>query len=52
MKHDFLISAIAVANNAGCIYTNDRDIHKFCSDFIDVNHIPDISKQSEIKFDG
>jgi predicted nucleic acid-binding protein len=50
MKHDFLISAIAVANNAGYIYTNDSDIHKFCSAFIDVRHIPDISQQSEIEF--
>lgn len=50
MKYDFLISAISIVNNAKCIYSNDSDIRKFASNYIDVREIPNINKQIGFDF--
>ena len=45
-----MISAIALANKAECIYSHDIHIKKFATLFIDVKEIPIIGVQGVIDF--
>lgn len=40
MKFDYMIAAIAIVNEAECIYTEDEGLKKFCNGHIDVRPIP------------
>ena len=49
MKFDYMIAAIAIVNDAECIYSEDEGLKKFCEGYIDVRQIPpDIPEQGEI----
>lgn len=48
VKIDYMIAAIAVSRNAETIYSNDSDITKFASPFIEVKSIPDIPVQTKL----
>lgn len=45
MKIDFLVVAIAVANKADVIYSEDPHIKKFAAGFVDVEDVPVINYQ-------
>ena len=42
MKFDFLLSAIAIANKAEAIYSEDQDVHTFARPYIEVRKLPNI----------
>lgn len=49
MKFDYMIAAIAIVNEAGCIYSEDEGLKKFCNGHIDVRPIPpDIPTQRKL----
>jgi predicted nucleic acid-binding protein len=49
MKADFMITAIALARKADCIYSEDHGLKKFAQDFIDVKSLPTVEKQMSIE---
>jgi predicted nucleic acid-binding protein len=49
MKADFMITAIAVAGGASCIYSEDPGLKKFAQDYIDVKSLPPVQKQMSIE---
>jgi len=40
MKFDYMIAAIAIVNEAECIYSEDEGLNTFCEGHIDVRSIP------------
>jgi len=40
LKFDYMIAAIAIENEAECIYSEDEGLKKFCEGHIDVRPIP------------
>lgn len=49
MKFDYMIAVIAIVNEAGCIYSEDEGLKKFCNGHIDVRPIPpDIPTQRKL----
>lgn len=49
MKFDYMIAAIAIVNEADCIYSEDEGLKKFCEGHIDVRPIPtDIPTQGKL----
>lgn len=49
MKFDYMIAAIAIVNEAECIYSEDIGMKKFCEGHIDVQPIPpDIPQQGNL----
>ena len=48
VKVDYMIAAIAVSRHAETIYSNDSDIAKFASSFIEVKTIPDVPVQVQL----
>lgn len=51
IKADCMIIAIAVANQASCIYTHDGSLRKLAKDFIDTRDLPEIPAQNMSLFD-
>lgn len=49
MKADYMITAIAIARGAKCIYSEDVGLKKFAQDYIDVKPLPSIEKQMSIE---
>ncbi len=49
MKADFMITAIALARKADCIYSEDQGLKRFAQDFIDVKSLPTVEKQMSIE---
>lgn len=52
LKFDYMIAAIAIVNEAECIYSEDLGLRKFCEGHITVRPIPDIPEQGDLLFDG
>jgi len=48
MKFDYMIAAIAIVNEAECIYSEDEGLRKFCKGHIDVRGIPDLPEQTSL----
>ncbi len=49
MKFDYMIAAIAIVNEAECIYSEDDGLKTFCDGHIDVRPIPpDIPEQGSL----
>lgn len=49
MKFDFMIAAIAIVNEAECIYSEDEGLKTFCDGHINVLPIPpDIPEQGSL----
>lgn len=51
MKFDYMIAAIAIVNEAECIYSEDEGLRKFCEGHITVRSIPDIPEQGDLLFE-
>ena len=49
MKADYMITAIAIARGAKCIYSKDVGLKKFAQDYIDVKPLPNVEKQMSIE---
>jgi predicted nucleic acid-binding protein len=49
MKADYMITAIAIARGAKCIYSEDAGLKKFAQDYIDVRPLPNIERQMSIE---
>ncbi|WP_428235197.1 hypothetical protein [Gracilimonas sp.] len=48
LKFDYMIAAIAIVNEAECIYSEDDGLRKFCDGHITVRSIPDIPEQGDL----
>lgn len=48
LKFDYMIAAIAIVNEAECIYSEDEGMRKFCEGHITVRSIPDIPEQGKL----
>jgi len=48
LKFDYMIAAIAITNEAECIYSEDEGLRKFCDGHITVRTIPDIPEQGNL----
>lgn len=48
LKFDYMIAAIAIVNEANCIYSDDDGLKKFCNGHIDVRKIPDFPEQKSL----
>jgi predicted nucleic acid-binding protein len=48
IKANCMIVAIAIAQNADCIYSHDRSVHKFAEGKIKVANLPDSPSQREL----
>ncbi|CAN5204920.1 hypothetical protein BH23BAC3_BH23BAC3_36040 [soil metagenome] len=48
MKFDYMIAAIAIVNEAECIYSEDTGLKKFCEGHINVRGIPDLPEQGSL----
>ena len=49
MKADYMITAIAIARGAKCIYSEDTGLKKFAQDYIDVKPLPSVERQMSIE---
>ncbi|NET33493.1 MAG: type II toxin-antitoxin system VapC family toxin [Cyanothece sp. SIO1E1] len=49
MKADFMITAIAMARGAKCIYSEDVGLKKFAQDYINVRPLPSIERQMSLE---
>lgn len=52
MKADTMILAIALANKADCLYTEDKGLSNIAGDFIQVRKLPPCLIQQEINFEN
>jgi len=49
MKFDYMIAAIAIVNEAECIYSEDEGLKTFCAGYIDVRSMPpDLPEQGSL----
>ncbi len=48
MKIDMMVLAVAVAQKASCIYSEDGDIHKLGKEIIEVRRMPSIALQGSL----
>lgn len=48
LKFDYMIAAIAIVNEAECIYSEDEGLRKFCNGYIEVRGIPDFPEQGKL----
>lgn len=44
-----MITAIALARKADCIYSEDPGLKKFAQDYIDVRPLPNVERQMSIE---
>lgn len=47
-KIDQMIVATAIAANADCIYSEDKALKKFGSDYIEIRKLPDFDKRTQV----